>query len=307
MPKALISALLTGLLSSALFLIVFGTGLGFVFMFLPTLPLFFLGLSRKSQMNHLAIISAAIFISIAAGEASGILFLIFLGFPTWYFAKKTTLCAKRPELSDTVWFPLGTILLNLTLYACSLIALMTWYYHDETGGLPQLLAENIHEAFADLEGDYGDIISRMANGWSFLMFPITIWLWGMLLYAHAWLANRGLNKYHGNTRPDMTIQPFPIPSWMLTLLAICALATLIGGTSMSFLGKSSLLSLMLPYFFLGCTLMHRACKSWPSSRFFIFFIYFLIFTQFWPVLILAFLGLWHQIKSLSGSGTWSKS
>ena len=65
--------------------------------------------------------------------------------------------------------------------------------------------------------------------------------------------------------------------------------------------------MMLPYFFLGCTLMHRACKTWPSSRFFIFFIYFLIFTQFWPVLILAFLGLWHQIKSLSGGGTWSKS
>jgi hypothetical protein len=101
----------------------------------------------------------------------------------------------------------------------------------------------------------------------------------------------------------MALQAFEIPSWMLTLLAISALATLIGSPSMAFLGKSTLLTLMLPYFFLGCTLMHRACKTWPNSRFFLFFVYFLAFTQFWPVLILAAVGLWYQIKGLSGGGS----
>ncbi len=80
---------------------------------------------------------------------------------------------------------------------------------------------------------------------------------------------------------------FAMPGWMLALLAICALASLIGSESMSFLGKSTLISLMLPYFFLGAALLQETSKTWPSRRFFLFFIYFIIFAQFWPALILA--------------------
>lgn len=307
MSKPLISALTTGLLSSGLFILVFGSGLGFMFMFLPALPLFFLGLSPKHPMMRLAIVFATVPIGLVGGLAALLLFLVFLALPTWYFSSKALLCAKGEEKGSVIWYPLGAIILNLSLYACCLVAAMTWYYHSAEGGLPALLSQNIRDAFVGLENDYGDIIERMATHWSFLMFPVTIWLWGILLYAHAWLANRLLAKPKQQLRPDMVVQSFTIPSWMLSLLLICALATLIGSPSMRFLGKSTLLTLMLPYFFLGCTLMHRACKNWPSSRFFLFFVYFLVFTQFWPVMILAAMGLWQQIKDLSGSGSWSKS
>jgi hypothetical protein len=307
MSKSVVSALLNGLLASFLYIIVFGMGLGFVFMFLPSLPIFYVSLSPKHRQTYIAVGFATLLIALLAGLASATLFLLFLGIPAWYFSKRALLRSADSSDENPVWYPIGSILLNLTLYAVSLVALLTWYYHSIEGGLPGLLSQNIKEAFSDMEGDYGDIINRMATGWSFLMFPITIWLWGILLYGHAWIANKLLGKTTQQLRPDMAVQSFDIPSWMLTLVAISALATLIGSPSMAFLGKSTLLTLMLPYFFLGCTLMHRTCKTWPSSRFFIFFIYFLAFTQFWPALVLAAIGLWHQIKSLSGSGSWSKS
>ena len=305
MPKHLASALIAGLFSGGLFLVVFGTGLGFIFMFLPSFPLFFVSLSPKFSLSHAAIVAATTVITLVAGLASGILFLIFLGLPVWYFSKKALLSGAGIGAGERLWYPIGLIIMHLTLCACVLVALMTWYYAGEPGGLPLILEHNIHEAFADMDsGEYSDIIEHIAGSWSFLLFPLTIWLWGMLLYAHAWLTNRILLQNKRQVRPDMEVQPFLIPSWMLTLLAIAALATLIGSPSMSFLGKMTLLSLMLPYFFLGCTLMHLMCKTWTSGRFFIFFVYFMAVTQFWPVLILALIGLWHQIKCLPAGGSW---
>lgn len=302
--KALVTALVAGLLSSGLFLVVFGAGLGFLFMFLPTLPLFFLGLSRMGygykRSLTAALAGAAGIITAVAGPASAALYLVFLGLPAAYFCRKALLHLPATAGVDMFWYPLGLIILKLSLWASMLVALMTWYYASLPGGLPQLLTQNIREAFTDLQGNYGDIIESMASAWSFLMFPITIWLWGMLVFAHAWIANRILVKQDKHVRPDMVFKPFVIPSWVLSLLAICALASLIGSPSMSFLGKSTLLSLMLPYFFLGCTIMHRSVRAWPSGRFFLLFVYVLVFTLFWPFLIVAGFGLVQQIKSLSG-------
>lgn len=298
MARELISAGVAGLLSSGLFLVVFGAGLGFLFMFLPTLPLFFLGLSTSARHTHAATGVATLLIGLIAGPASAVLYLVFLGLPTWYFSRKAM--AILPAAGNSKeWYPVGLIILNLALYASGVVMLMTLYYIGQPGGLPQILAQNIREAFSDLEGDYSDIIEQLATGWSFMMFPLTIWLWGIILFAHAWLANRILVRQSKQSRPDMEVKPFAMPSWMLTLLAIAGLASIIGSPSMAFLGKSSLLTLMLPYFFLGCAQMHQSTQSWPSCRFFMFFVYFMVFTQFWPALLLAGFGLWHQLRGFS--------
>jgi hypothetical protein len=305
MPKELILLTVTALLVSGLFLAVFGLGLGFLFMFLPSLPLFALGLGKRPTLALNAALAAAVIISVVAGVASGILFLLFLGFPAWYLAKESLVC--RDEPGGRQWMPIGLMLTRLTLCACIAVALMTLYYVPQPGGLPQLLSQNIREAFADLHEDYGDIIDDLANRWSFMVFAITIWLWGLALYAHAWLINRILASKGLEQRPSFSIEVFELPHWMPSLLAICALASLIGSPSMSFLGKSIMISLLLPYFFQGAALMHQASTKWPSRRFFLFFIYFMVFAQFWPALIISGIGLGQQIKRLSGASSWFKS
>jgi len=305
MSKDLTHTLIAGLLSGGLFLAVFASGLGFIFMFLPTLPLFAVGLSKQPQLALTGALIAGALVALVAGSPSGLLFLLFLGLPAWYLAKESLLCRGSPSARQ--WMPVGLILTHLTLCGCAAVAVVTLFYAAQPGGLPHMLSQNIHEAFADLQDEYGDVIDALAARWSFLVFSITLWLWGIALYAHAWLVNRVLAAKNRQLRPDFRIDVFPMPQWMLSLLAICAVASLIGGPSLSFLGKSTLISLMLPYFFLGAALMHAASPTWPSRRFFLFFIYFMVFAQFWPALILSGIGLWHQIKHLSGSGSWFKS
>lgn len=296
MNKQLIPALTAGLLASCLFLVVFGIGLGFLFMFLPTLPLFFIGLSRHHSNLLLTLGVSFAAITLIASLQASILFLVFLGLPALAISRQGLLHNNTQE-----WYPIGLIINNLAVYATIVIALLTLYYTSEPGGLPGLLADNIKQAFAGLEQEYGDVINMIANQWSFLVFPITIWMWGLALYAHGWAMNRWLAQKQMNIRPDFMVEPFTTPTWMLGLLTISALASLIGSPSMAFLGKASFIILLLPYFFAGAAVMHRASAKWPSGRFFLFFIYFIIFSQFWPALILAGVGLWNQLKDLSGA------
>jgi len=286
----------TGLLAGSLFVLMAAIGLGFVFLFLPTLPLFYLGLGKNSEKLSIAIGVASMIIALSMGLPMGLLFLIFLGFPVSYVSKHSL--RRRVQGTQVQWLPVGNIIISLMLYGCGLVAFIALYYMSQDTSLPKILSANIHTAFADLGDDYSDVIETLSGELSFLTFPVTLWLWAILLYGHAWLANRLLTRRGASLRPDFSVQIFTIPGWMLSLLGICALASLIGSESVSFLGKSTILSLMLPYFFLGISLMHNACKALPSRRILLFFVYFMIVSQFWPALILAAVGLWHQVKSM---------
>jgi hypothetical protein len=299
MSKDLISSLIAGIVSAGLYLLVMSLGLGFFFMFLPTLPILLTGLGRSPRLALYATLAATFTLTLVIGFASAFVFLIFLGLPAWYIADHALRWRNTAE-GERQWYPLGLVFTYLTLYACATVAGLTFYYAGEEGGIQGMLTKGMHQTFADMEAQYGDLITAVISQWSFLIFSMTVWLWALALYAHAWFAQRMLASREKSRRPDMAITVFAMPSWMLSLMAICGLASLIGSPTTQFLGQSTLLSLLLPYFLLGAAVMHAASKTWPTRRFLLFFIYFMVFAQFWPALALSGVGLWHQIKRLSG-------
>ena len=298
-------ALIAGVLAAVIFLIVVAAGLGFFFLFLPTLPLLYYGMHTQPKIALLGSLAAVIIIGIIAGPPIAVLFFLTLGLPSWHMADYS-LHSRTAADGTQQWYPIGIIMLHLTICACALIALVTFYYANQPENIVQIMAHEIRSAFADLDQEYGDIINLLAGPWSFLIFSVTIWFWALALYAHGWMAHRILLLQKQNLRPDFSIQPFLPPDWLLSLLMICGLAALIGGESLKFLGNAAFLSLLLPYFFCGIAIMHHASKNWPSRRFFLFFVYLMLLAQLWPVLIIAAIGLFKHIKHLSGPKTSSK-
>lgn len=298
---------LFGLLSAGLFLVVFGLGLGFLFMFLPTLPLFLIGLRGDTNAALASMVIASVGVTIIAGISAAALYLILLGFPAWYICMETLRTRKRHSAHSHEWLPIGTAFTHLTLFACGFLALVVAYYTKEPGGITAVLATSISATLTSLPAEFTDAVHKLSTSWSFLIFCVTLWMWALALYGHGWFAHRMLRKRNLSPRHDFSIHPFPMPQWMLGLLAIAALASLIDSDSMRFLGKSTLISLALPYFLAGIGLMHQSSHKWPNRRVLLFFIYFMVFSQFWPALIVAASGLWHQIKHLSGGETSSSS
>ncbi len=246
-------------------------------------------------------------ISLLAGADAGLIYLLYLALPCCYLAQRALLCHKQ-ESGGLTWYPPALALLQISLVGMITIALMTIHHASAEGGIMGVISQQVEAGFADMEPEMSAMVKQLASHWSFLIFGLTVWMWVLLLYGHLWAANRLIKT--NRLRESVAIEPFAMPGWVLSLMAICALASLIGSPSMQFFGKASLVCLMLPYFLLGCALMHAASKSWPSRGFFLFFVYSIIITQFWqlwPLMILSAYGFFHHMKSLSGGSTSARS
>lgn len=297
------SVFAAGFLAAGLFLFIAASGLGFVFLFLPVLPLLWLGLGRAPKFALYSGIAASLIVALANAGA-GLSFLLLLGFPAWALSRLALLW--RADEGGQLWFPLGIAFTRLTLYASAMVALAALIYVGHEGGIAAAVSQQMRRALDPLGEEYAPAVILLAEHWAFLVFSTAIWLWGLMLYVYGWLANTLLARMGKNIRPDFTMRTFPMPNWMLSLLGLCALAALAGGASLAFIGKALLIALLLPYFFLGAAWMHTASAGWPNRGFLLFFIYFLMLAMLWPVLILSGIGLVHHIKRLSGSGDSSK-
>lgn len=306
MNRILILSFAAGMISAGLFLLVTALGLGFFFLFIPTLPLLCLGLQRDERIALFGSIFAAFAIMGIGGAELAMLYMLLLGLPSWFIAKQMLLSRSGND-GKNHWYPMGKIFITLTLCGCAVIALMTFYYMGDDGGIHKVIADHLRDEFKDLEARHGEILQQLADQWSFLVFAMTVWCWCLTLYAHAWMATRILAYKHKAIRNSVALEVFTLPNWFFSLLAIAALASLIGSPSLQFLGKATLVSLMFPYFLLGAALMHRASINWPSRRFFLVFVYVMIIAQLWPVFILSGVGFYHHIKGLKAAPTSSKS
>lgn len=296
--KPLTASLVAGLFAAGLFVGVLMSGLGFLFLFLPTLPLLYNGIDKHPRIAFGGAVIASFFIFLVANLPVGLMFLTVFGLPAWHMARQAVLWRDDDKDGEREWYPVGRILSQLALYACLLVTAVALYYAGQEDGLSVALSAHIRESFAGMQGEYGLLIDSIAAHWSFLVFSLMIWLWGIALYFHLWLAGWMLRR-KGIPVRSMMITPFTPPAGVLFLLLAAALASLIGSPELQFLGKSLFIGLMLPYFFCGVALMHEASRNWPSRSFFLFFVYFSIVAQFWPALLLAGAGIIYQLKRLN--------
>jgi len=292
------SIIAAGVASAALFFTVLALGLGFFFFFLPTLPLFYVGLKAGSRVSlHASLVASLLVCVITGAVAVGVMFYLLLGLPCW-FVVLNALSHRTTADGSEIFYPLGRIWLRLALAACCLMAFITAYYATQEQNLPAMLTAHIEAAFVNFSGEYAKAIEALSNN-SFLIMAVMVWLWGIGLYVHLWLANMLLLKQGQALRPSMAVLPFAMPSWMFSLITICALASLIGGQSMAFLGKTLLLCLAMPYFFLGLAHVHEASQQWPNRKFLLFLLYFVVVAQLWPTLLLAGWGFWQHLKIIN--------
>ena len=296
--------LLPALFSAGLYVAAIALGLGFLFLFLSSLPLLLSGLRYGAGSCLLAGGIAGLLLSgIGAAEAS-VIYLLCVALPCGLMS--TTLPRTRAVGEAREWFPMGLSLTHVTVYGCCVIAACGLAYIGAPGGLEGVVSGMVQQALDAYPEEYQPMVQRLSGPLSFLIFSVTGWLWVLALYFHAWLAIRWLRPRAPELRPSAGMTPFVMPRWVFSLLLLCAFASVAGGPTTAYLGKTALMLLMLPYFLLGVALMHAASQTWPNRQFFLFIIYFLLVAQLWPVLGLSLWGLAHQIKYLSNRPSSSK-
>ncbi len=316
MPGNIPSILLSALLSAIIFLLILSAGLDFILMFLCVIPLLAAGLGKDPKIAMQAGALATIPIAIITGNIGAIaMFFLLFALPSWYISYMAVRYYDikiNPSLpAIRLWYPVGLIAMNLSLYAVTLMAFIALLMATQEQNLPQLLAQPAESAISTLNNDYDINVDISAQSFSFILSAVSIWLWCLLLMLYTWITNRSLARRNIARRPAISLTIFAIPHWLLSLMAICALASLIGGESMRFLGKTSMVALLIPYFFQGMAIIYYNTRNWPNKAFFLFFLYLVIILLLWPALIISGIGLWNHVKilnkHLSSGGTSSKS
>lgn len=288
--------------SALLYVAAFALGLGFLFLFVPTLPIFWLGLARHDSTCLHASLMATVAIALFMGAGNAIFYLVFLALPSCYVSYEAL---KQGQFSKniTLWYPLSMTFTKLVAAIVFILLAVTLFYMPTSGGLPALLASQVErslgDALKDLPQQEAIVLKTLAEQFSFLIIAIAGWMWATSLYMHGWIINHELKRRSKNIRPDFAVSIFPPPNWLISLLLITAIASIIGGESLAFWGKSSLILLTLPHFLFGMALVHEQSKKWPARSGVLFFIYFMIFALLWVAIIIAAYGFYYHLKLLN--------
>lgn len=304
MSKKTTIILKTALLTAAIFLIIIAVTSNIILLFLTTIPLLSVGLSKDPKIALQAGALATTPIALLTNNLFfvALFFLIFV-LPCWYICHKALIyydVKLTPNLPVMrLWYPMGVITIYLALYSCVLLAIITAIFATQDSNLPQVMEKIVKETADLLNKDYDIIIDNSIGNIAFILCGCLAWIWVFFLMGYTWFVNHTLIKKNLAKRPNMMISRFPMPHWLLTLMGICALASLIGGESISFLGKASLFILLIPYFFQGAAIIQIFTKKPNNNTFFIFIFYFLALVLFWPTIIIAGIGLWDHIKVLN--------
>lgn len=277
-------ALSAALISAGMFILLFAAGFGSPLTFLlPTLPLLALAMRQGARPLLMACGAALLAVLALTGTGGAVFFAGFMAAPCLLFIAAWP---KRPT---------GEWLTDLSAYAC-LACLAIASHLSPEGGLQTLLARGMQEGFKTGDPLLQDAVERLSTQWGFALVALSAWWWVAFFYLHAlfarWLLARRLR-----TLPPLTFTPFTLPLWLLGCLGLSALAMGLGG-EIAFAAKISFIILLFPYFLQGLALLLEKSKTWPARGIWLFFIYFFMFSQAWPALLLAIYGLWQQISSM---------
>lgn len=297
------SSAVAGLSAGALFFLVGVLHLGFLFMLLPALPLFYIGLSQGMRPMVTATTIATLCILPIGGLGGVLFFLVFAAWPSLQLARDALANRKADamlgdnKMTIRQWYPLG---MSFVKMACviSLVTLFTCVFLVEGPSVDEQLQNNVREGVQQLEPELQEVMVGLTSTMSFAVIAMSLWLWMLLVYLHGWIAHKMLEKRGTNLRPGFGISAFIMPGWMLQALTLAGVASLFGSANLAFAGKVSLIVLLLPYFLLGMALIHDKVRNSPSGGVILFMLYFFLMAQAWPMLAIAGYGVWHHCREM---------
>lgn len=292
-------AVFAGVTSAVCFYAVAVLRLGFMFMMLPGLPVFYAGLTRGARTMGMAAIIAAALILFMSGLAGGIFFVLFSAAPAYIIVRRAVLCRKS-STQEREWFPLGLAFVELVALL-ALFVVATCFYYASQGGIGEALQRSIAENVQEMEPQVQELLLNLSSSLALIVIAASLWMWLLLAYINGWLAQKLAQTRGKALRPNFAITPFDMPRWMLGALTLSGLASLTGGATVAFAGKISLLLLLFPYFLMGMALIHARAASWPNKGILLFMIYFFLLAQAWPALLIAGFGVWHQLRNFNST------
>ncbi len=284
---------LTAVACVALFIGIYQLGLGILFYFIPSLPLFMLGLSQRAEALLTATLLAALGIGALSGAEGMLFFLAYLGIPALLMAPRALL----PDASaPSGWHPVGGILTDMSAYGALVTAALEIHLQP-AGGIQGALISGLKEGLATADPALQAAFIEFFSSNTFFIVGVSAWWWILLLYAHMAFANALLKRRGRCLRESLALEPFQPPLWALGALTLAGIGSLWPGDA-GFIARATLMIFLLPYYLLGVSFARLRMQHWPNRKWWLFTLYLMSALYLAPVFLLAAVGVWQQCKAL---------
>ena len=299
MPQAIAIAILAGLISGALFLSLLSglPGMALLAYFMQ-LPLLFAGLTLGLTASVIAVASAISVSGLIAGLMAALMFALAQAIPALVVVRQALLSRRQGTVVE--WYPPGPLLAQLAVLAAVGIAVAFFLLLGEPGGLQGAIAAFLTSVLAELGSIQVEAsVTPALDRWTFLFPGLMAASWLVMVAINGVLAQALAVRLGWNRRPSPHLSELELPGWLWPTIAVAALLALLGDSGAGFLGRTSLIVLVVPYVFLGLAVIHAVARRWSHPGPALAAIYGGILLLGWPllaVLLLGFVEDWAHLR-----------
>ncbi|OUR76667.1 hypothetical protein A9Q83_13950 [Alphaproteobacteria bacterium 46_93_T64] len=256
-------------------------------MTLSVIPLFIAGLGWGLTGGVVSVVTGAVVAAAFIAPLFSLTYVLTCGLPVLAITRQSLLW--REENEKIFWYPVSNlfgvwVLVSITL-SCMAIALL--YMNEE---LRNALITQFDQIIPQLQKQGGVFATVTAEKVVWLMPQFFGPFWGIVLMMGGCLAQGVLVRFKKNVRPSPEFSGLKMPKWV----AIVTIGVFVFGTFFNVAEPiigAVVLTLEIVFFLQGIGVIHRVSRSWKFRSAMLAAVYLIMILMFWPVLVVALLGL----------------
>ena len=280
-----------GIVSAALHLsVTLGSPSAILLAYFAQLPLAAIGLAFGLTQTAVAVAFAAIIVALFSPGVGALSLFIFLSALPVLIIVHFALQNRSVENGNVAWYPIGQILVWLTLLAILAFIVAYAVFMEVDGGVRGAIDNYLKSITVNLAQADRAAVDAMTTTMTYLFPAIASASWTMMNVINGVLAQRFVTASNRNIRPRPVYSEIEIPTWPAGICLLGAIFAFFGG-ELGFLGFNIMLIAGTPFFFIGLAVLHNISSAWPGRFIWLSGIYLFLTLALWPAAVIAAFGV----------------
>lgn len=291
MRNTLLIPMGAGIVSAALHLsITLGSPSAILLAYFAQLPLAAIGLAFGLTQAAVAVAFAAVLVALFSPGVGALSLFIFLSALPILIIVHFALQNQSVESGNVAWYPIGRILIWLSLLGILTFLVAYAVFMQVDGGVRGAIDNYLKSITANLAQADRAAIDAMTATMTYIFPAIASASWTMMNVINGALAQRFVTAANRNIRPRPLYSEIEIPLWPAGICLLGAIFAGFGGEP-GFLGFNIMLIASIPFFFIGLAVLHNISLAWPGRLIWLTGIYLFLILALWPAVVIAALGV----------------
>ena len=288
----IVGGIVSALLSTAA---IFGSGLGLLLAYFAPMPILLIGLSRGRQAANFATLSGIISALVLSPGYQGVLYCATIALPAWLIVY-TALTPQTKTKNQADLIPIGEIISRLVVLSAIILITSVTVFLDMQNDVAVAIETFLKEIIAynrfgsNITANDQILIERLVP-----VFPVIIVSsWLLMAFLNTIIAQAILLKAKTNKKTAFNYSKITVPEWLYWALASSGALILMGTENVQYIGRNLSLIFLIPFLFVGLSVIHRIADKFRSPSIALTIFYILMIISSWPSYIALLLGFFEK-------------